>query len=149
MSVMMWPFSPTVVIGGTYSGQIVLWDMRANNQPVMRSPISSVGHTHPVYCLNVVGSTKANNIVSVSTDGRMAVWSLEKLTQPQEVIELHSKQKMGASTAVAVTALAFQPVSWPSCRIQPSLTSLAQGDENKFYAGSEDGSVYLGFRHGR
>lgn len=111
MSVMMWPFSPTVVIGGTYSGQIVLWDMRANNQPVMRSPISSVGHTHPVYCLNVVGSTKANNIVSVSTDGRMAVWSLEKLTQPQEVIELHSKQKMGASTAVAVTALAFQPVS--------------------------------------
>ena len=72
---MMWPFSPTLVVGGTYSGQIVVWDMRtgsnsnSNNisgngitnngqQPVLRSPISAVGHTHPVYSLGCIGSIK-------------------------------------------------------------------------------------------
>jgi dynein intermediate chain len=44
MSILLWPFSPSVVIGGTYSGQIVLWDMRSrHNQPVLRSPLSSIG----------------------------------------------------------------------------------------------------------
>jgi len=49
-------FHPTIVIGGTYSGQIVLWDMRAKGSPVARSPLSAVGHTHPIYSLAIVGT---------------------------------------------------------------------------------------------
>lgn len=41
------------------------------------------GHTHPVYNIAAIGSTKANNLVSVSTDGRLCVWSIDKLSQPQ------------------------------------------------------------------
>jgi len=133
ISVLLWPFSPSVVVGGTYSGQIVLWDMRArHNQPVMRSSVSSIGHTHPVYNIAAIGSAKANNLVSVSTDGRLCVWSIDKLSQPQEVLELQSKpSKLVSSSSVTITALAFPP-----------------GDENKFFAGAEDGAVYEGFRHG-
>lgn len=31
------PFTPNLVLGGTYSGQVVVWDMRAKSVPVQRS----------------------------------------------------------------------------------------------------------------
>ena len=64
-------FHPSYITGGTYSGQVVLWDMRSNKRtPVQRSPLSSSTHTHPVYCLKVVGTENAHNLITVSTDGR-------------------------------------------------------------------------------
>ena len=43
-------FHPNLVVGGTYSGQIVLWDNRSNKRtPVQRTPLSSAAHT--VRCL--------------------------------------------------------------------------------------------------
>ena len=39
-------FHPNLVIGGTYSGRIALWDNRANRRtPVQRSPLSAQAHT--------------------------------------------------------------------------------------------------------
>ncbi|XP_077374394.1 dynein, cytoplasmic 1, intermediate chain 2a-like isoform X4 [Festucalex cinctus] len=121
-------FHPNLVVGGTYSGQIVLWDNRSNKRtPVQRTPLSAAAHTHPVYCVNVVGTQNANNLISISTDGKMCSWSLDMLSQPQDSLELVFKQ----SKAVAVTSMAF-PL----------------GDVNNFIVGSEDGSVYTACRHG-
>ncbi|XP_061377496.1 cytoplasmic dynein 1 intermediate chain isoform X9 [Danaus plexippus] len=122
-------FHPNLILGGTYSGQIVLWDNRVQKRtPVQRTPLSSQAHTHPVYCLSVVGSQNAHNLISVSTDGRMCSWSLDMLSQPQETIELQHRQ----GKAVAVTAMAFP-----------------HGDVNNFVLGSEDGNIYTGCRHGQ
>ncbi|XP_034146041.1 cytoplasmic dynein 1 intermediate chain 2 isoform X4 [Esox lucius] len=121
-------FHPNLVVGGTYSGQIVLWDNRSNKRtPVQRTPLSASAHTHPVYCVNVVGTQNAHNLISISTDGKMCSWSLDMLSQPQDCLELVFKQ----SKAVAVTSMAF-PL----------------GDVNNFVVGSEDGSVYTACRHG-
>uniref|UniRef100_H3BWS9 Dynein cytoplasmic 1 intermediate chain 2 n=1 Tax=Tetraodon nigroviridis TaxID=99883 RepID=H3BWS9_TETNG len=121
-------FHPNLVVGGTYSGQIVLWDNRSNKRtPVQRTPLSAAAHTHPVYCVSVVGTQNANNLISISTDGKMCSWSLDMLSQPQDSLELVFKQ----SKAVAVTSMAF-PL----------------GDVNNFVVGSEDGSVYTACRHG-
>ncbi|KAM9790264.1 dynein, cytoplasmic 1, intermediate chain 2a-like isoform 3-T5 [Syngnathus typhle] len=121
-------FHPNLVVGGTYSGQIVLWDNRSNKRtPVQRTPLSATAHTHPVHCVNVVGTQNANNLISISTDGKMCSWSLDMLSQPQDSLELVFKQ----SKAVAVTSMAF-PL----------------GDVNNFVVGSEDGSVYTACRHG-
>ena len=39
-------FHPNLVLGGTYSGQIVLWDNRVNKRtPVQRTPLSASAHT--------------------------------------------------------------------------------------------------------
>lgn len=39
-------FHPNLVVGGTYSGQIVLWDNRSNKRtPVQRTPLSAAAHT--------------------------------------------------------------------------------------------------------
>ncbi|XP_032800218.1 cytoplasmic dynein 1 intermediate chain 1-like isoform X4 [Petromyzon marinus] len=121
-------FHPNLVVGGTYSGQIVLWDNRSNRMtPVQRTPLSAAAHTHPVYCVNVVGTQNAHNLISVSTDGRMCSWSLDMLSQPQDSMELVHKQ----SKSIAVTCMTF-PV----------------GDVNNFVVGSEEGSVYTACRHG-
>ena len=82
-------FHPNLIIGGTYSGQIVLWDNRVQRRtPVQRSPLSASAHTHPVYCTRVVGTQNAHNLISVSTDGRLCSWSLDMLSAPQEILEL-------------------------------------------------------------
>ncbi|XP_042192280.1 cytoplasmic dynein 1 intermediate chain 2 isoform X1 [Callorhinchus milii] len=128
MSVSFARFHPNLVVGGTCSGQIVLWDNRSNKRtPVQRTPLSAAAHTHPVYCVNVVGSQNAHNLISVSTDGKICSWSLDMLSQPQDSIELMHKQ----SKAVAVTCMSF-PL----------------GDVNNFVVGSEEGSVYTACRHG-
>uniref|UniRef100_A0A672T711 Uncharacterized protein n=1 Tax=Sinocyclocheilus grahami TaxID=75366 RepID=A0A672T711_SINGR len=128
MSVAFAKFHPNLVVGGTYSGQIVLWDNRSNRRtPVQRTPLSAAAHTHPVYCVNVVGTQNAHNLISISTDGKMCSWSLDMLSQPQDSMELVFKQ----SKSVAVTSMSF-PL----------------GDVNNFVVGSEDGSVYTACRHG-
>ncbi|XP_049606883.1 cytoplasmic dynein 1 intermediate chain 1 isoform X2 [Syngnathus scovelli] len=121
-------FHPNLVVGGTYSGQIVLWDNRSHRRtPVQRTPLSAAAHTHPVYCVNVVGTQNANNLITVSTDGRMCSWSLDMLSQPQESMELvYNKSK-----AVAVTSMDFPT-----------------GDVNNYVVGSEEGTVYTASRHG-
>uniref|UniRef100_A0AAQ5XCU6 Dynein cytoplasmic 1 intermediate chain 1 n=1 Tax=Amphiprion ocellaris TaxID=80972 RepID=A0AAQ5XCU6_AMPOC len=82
---------------------------------------------HPVYCVNVVGTQNANNLITVSTDGRMCSWSLDMLSQPQETMELvYNKSK-----PVAVTGMAFPT-----------------GDVNNYVVGSEEGTVYTASRHG-
>uniref|UniRef100_A0AAX7T4D6 Dynein cytoplasmic 1 intermediate chain 1 n=1 Tax=Astatotilapia calliptera TaxID=8154 RepID=A0AAX7T4D6_ASTCA len=82
---------------------------------------------HPVYCVNVVGTQNANNLITVSTDGRMCSWSLDMLSQPQETMELvYNKSK-----PVAVTCMAFPT-----------------GDVNNYVVGSEEGTVYTASRHG-
>lgn len=121
-------FHPNLILGGTYSGQIVLWDNRVQKRtPIQRTPLSASAHTHPVYCLSVVGTQNAHNLISVSTDGRLCSWSLDMLSQPQETLELQHRQ----SKAIAVTCLAFP-----------------HNDVNNFVVGSEEGAVYAACRHG-
>ncbi|XP_060723432.1 dynein, cytoplasmic 1, intermediate chain 2a isoform X1 [Tachysurus vachellii] len=128
MSAAFAQFHPNLVVGGTYSGQIVLWDNRSNKRtPVQRTPLSASAHTHPVYCVNVIGTQNAHNLISISTDGKMCSWSLDMLSTPQDSLELVFKQ----SRPVAVTSMAF-PL----------------GDVNNFVVGSEDGTVYTACRHG-
>ena len=90
-------FHPNLIIGGTYSGQVVVWDNRVQKRtPVQRSPLSAAAHTHPVYCMRVVGTQNAHNLISISTDGRLCSWSLDMLSQPQETLELqqHKQSKV-------------------------------------------------------
>ncbi|XP_056374914.1 cytoplasmic dynein 1 intermediate chain 1 isoform X2 [Hyla sarda] len=128
MSVCFARFHPNLVIGGTYSGQIVLWDNRSHRRtPVQRTPLSAAAHTHPIYCVNVVGTQNAHNLITVSTDGKLCSWSLDMLSAPQESMELvYNKSK-----SVAVTGMAFPA-----------------GDVNNFVVGSEEGTVYTACRHG-
>ena len=53
MSATFAKFHPNLVVGGTYSGQIVLWDNRAIKQLRAENSAAAAAHTHPVYCVKV------------------------------------------------------------------------------------------------
>ncbi|GAA5972888.1 hypothetical protein JCM21900_002252 [Sporobolomyces salmonicolor] len=132
LSVSFSPFHPNLVIGGTYSGQILLWDTRSRHpNPVLKTPLSASGHTHPVYSLSMVGTQNAHSLVSASTDGTVCAWTLDMLARPQETLELvhpaHNK-----TDEVSVTTLGF-PL----------------GETTTFWVGTEEGNVYAANRYDR
>uniref|UniRef100_U5EWN8 Putative cytoplasmic dynein intermediate chain n=1 Tax=Corethrella appendiculata TaxID=1370023 RepID=U5EWN8_9DIPT len=128
MSTCFAKFHPNLILGGTYSGQIVLWDTRVQKRtPIQRTPLSANAHTHPVYCLSMVGTQNAHNVISISSDGKLCSWSLDMLSAPQDTLELQHRQ----SKAIAVTCMAFP-----------------HNEVNNFVLGSEDGYVHSACRHG-
>ncbi|XP_018905592.1 cytoplasmic dynein 1 intermediate chain isoform X2 [Bemisia tabaci] len=122
-------FHPSLIFGGTYSGQVVLWDNRVQKRsPVQRTPLSAAAHTHPVYCLSVIGTQNAHNLISISTDGKVCSWSLDMLSQPQESLVL-----MNNKMSKPVTVLCHD---------------FLYNDINNFVLGCEEGTTYSTCRHG-
>lgn len=126
-------FHQNLVVGGTYSGQVVIWDSRNNKRsPVQKTPLSAQAHTHPVFCTEVIGTENAHNLITISSDGKLCSWSMDMLSQPQETVELYA----AASKASSKQTVAVKCMSFPT------------NEYNSFVVGSEDGYVYGAVRHG-
>lgn len=136
MSACFAKFHPNLILGGTYSGQIVLWDNRVQKRtPIQRSPLNAQAHTviylqlfirpekmyvfllwdvlkflilvlqHPVYCLSMVGTQNAHNVISISSDGKMCSWSLDMLSTPQDMLELQYKYVQSNTILILTTIM--------------------------------------------
>ncbi|KAK3903038.1 WD40-repeat-containing domain protein [Staphylotrichum tortipilum] len=125
------PFHPNLIIGGAYSGQVLLWDTRARSAPVQKTPLTGSGHTHPVYCVDIVGTQNANNIISCSTDGAVCGWSVDMLAQPQETMTL------------------LAPLPAKNEELSPTCMAFPQADPTFFLVGSEEGTIYPCHRYDR
>ncbi|KAK6336426.1 hypothetical protein TWF696_001981 [Orbilia brochopaga] len=125
------PYHPNLIVGGAYSGQVLIWDTRAKAQSVLRSPLTGSGHSHPVYDVSVVGTQNANNIISCSTDGLVCGWSMDMLANPLEVLELTSPSP-GRNDDLAPTCMAFP-----------------HSDPTYFLVGTEEGGIYPCHRYDR
>ena len=125
------PFHPNLIVGGAYSGQVLLWDTRAKSAPVQKTPLTGAGHTHPVYSLDIVGTQNANNVISASTDGVVCGWTVDMLSQPQEFLELSS------------------PAPAKTEDMAPTCMAFPQADPTYFLAGTEEGTIYACHRYDR
>ncbi|KAF5389253.1 hypothetical protein D9757_003513 [Collybiopsis confluens] len=131
LSVTFSPFHSNLVFGGTYSGQILLWDNRSKHLPVLKTPLSASGHTHPVYSMQMVGTQNAHNLITSSTDGTVCSWLVDMLAQPQETQELiHAGHNKTAE--VAITTMDFP-----------------DNETTAFWVGTEEGNVYQANRYDR
>ncbi|KAG5175478.1 WD40-repeat-containing domain protein [Tribonema minus] len=81
-------FDAHLVVGGSYSGQVVTWDLRATSLPVQQTPVSDAAHTRPIFGMAMEGTGAAHALVTASTDGRVAWWNPRQLLQPNEVLQL-------------------------------------------------------------
>ncbi|KAK8853374.1 hypothetical protein IAR55_004078 [Kwoniella newhampshirensis] len=131
LSVTFSPYHPTLVIGGSYSGQVLLWDTRAKHLPVLKTPLSASGHTYPIYGMKVVGTQNANNLISSSTDGLVCSWLTDMLAQPQEALPLTAPSQH-KTDEVSITCLDFP-----------------HNETSTFWIGTEEGSVYQANRYDR
>lgn len=139
LSCLFHPHHPSLILGGTYSGQLCLWDTRARNQrtgePVQKTPLTGgrTGHAHPIYSLAVVGTQNASSVVSVSTDGVVCAWSTDILTQPQEYLELHAPN----------------PSAYKTDDVAPTCISFPASDPTYFLTGTEQGGIFPVHRYDR
>lgn len=139
LSCLFHPHHPSLILGGTYSGQLCLWDTRARNQrtgePVQKTPLTGgrTGHAHPIYSLSVVGTQNASSVVSVSTDGVVCAWSTDILTQPQEYLELHAPN----------------PSAYKTDDVAPTCISFPASDPTYFLTGTEQGGIFPVHRYDR
>ncbi|ANQ07000.1 Uncharacterized protein PCOAH_00014990 [Plasmodium coatneyi] len=119
-------FNPHLIIGGTYTGNVLLWDIRASQKPVQKTYLTPQGHFHPIYCAEVIGTLNAHNLVTADTDGRLCNWSLNMLTYPSDTIDLKRTNK-----EVSCCCFSFQ-----------------EGEINTLYGGADDGTLFQAQIHG-
>jgi dynein intermediate chain len=81
-----------------------------------------------------VGTQNSHNIVSLSNDGKLCVWSTNNLTTPQKVIDLKTKAKLDKAEQQIVNSTT---ICFP------------EEEANNFYVGVEDGTVYSAQVHAK
>lgn len=113
------PIEPYLVIGGTYSGNVIVWDMREKrNYPIIKSTTNA---WKMIKGIEVVGSQNANNIVTVSNEGQICVWAMNMMKEPQKTVDLNIRK----NEELCVQCIEFQ-----------------EGETNQFYIGSADSNLY-------
>ncbi|KAF4028360.1 WD domain G-beta repeat [Phytophthora infestans] len=129
------PFDRHIIIGGTYSGQIVVWDTRAKNAPVQKTALSAFSHTHPIYAMAVAGTKTSYTLISASTDGRVCVWDLDHLQKPLDMLDLRISLSIVSN---------YTSVNSSDKKMEASVTSFAVlGKEIKeLFIGTEAGKLY-------
>lgn len=129
------PFHPNLIVGGSYSGQVLLWDTRSSRAgggaPIQKTPLTGSGHTHPVYNISIVGTQNAHNIITASTDGVVCGWTVDMLSQPQEYLELTT------------------PPPSKTEDLAPTTMTFPQSDPTFFLVGTEEGAIYPCHRYDR
>lgn len=136
VSVLASPFHPHLIVGGTYSGQVLLWDTRHRDVPVQRTPLAFAAHgttTHaaPVYSLRMIGSAHAHQLVSASMDGVVCTWSLDMLARPQESLVLTN------------------PLHPRSAEVRVTSLDVAPHDTSRFLVATDEGNLFTAQRFDR
>lgn len=148
-----------LIIGGSYTGQVVLWDVRAagNRNPIVSVSNSNTStssaaagispHKHPIYALQIIDG---RHFASVDTLGTLAIWDIYKMSHPVEELQLTWVKTGYVPEAAPKDPSAAAPSgtssSAPSNEV--AVTGLSFRDENAFFIASEDGSLFYGQRHG-
>ncbi|KAE8970962.1 hypothetical protein PF011_g26215 [Phytophthora fragariae] len=129
------PFDRHIIIGGTYSGQIVIWDTRAKSAPVQKTALSAFSHTHPIYAMAVAGTKTSYTLISASTDGRVCVWDIDHLQKPLDMLDLRISLSIVSN---------YTSVNTSDKKMEASVTSFAVlGKEIKeLFIGTEAGKLY-------
>jgi dynein intermediate chain len=134
-------FNPKLVVGATYTGQILIWDTRGKSLPVQKTPPGGKFHSHPIYCLGINGSTNSNNIISVSNDGVLCTWSMSNLSKPTKKIELKAKKRRSQEENVKLSQGNYMEEIGAICM------ATQENETNNIFVGSDDSDIYQIYLH--
>ncbi|KAF4098758.1 WD repeat-containing protein 34 [Onychostoma macrolepis] len=132
------PLKPSVVAGGLYSGEVLVWDTsRSQDLILAQTGMSADTHREPVYQVSWVSGARRGEftVLSAGSGGRVLLWTVDgaeaklilssgyALVQ-QQVPQSGAASKTRGSTNIGVTSVALSP--W---------------DLDTFLVGSEGGLV--------
>ena len=102
MCVKCHPSLPAMIAGGSFNGEILVWDLSLPEPLYAVSPITEYGHMEPVLDIDWLYDPVAAEwvISSVSADGRVLLWSLSnKLLHPIKGALLTSRKDSSSSSS--------------------------------------------------
>lgn len=149
LSVTFSPFHSNLIFGGTYSGQILLWDTRAKHLPVLKTPLSAAGHTHPVYAMHMVGTQNAHNLITSSTDGTVCSWLVDMLAQPQVYPYNIAASQLQISRYLQETLELVHSGHNKTGEVAITTLDFPDNETTTFWVGTEEGNVYQANRYDR
>ncbi|KAM4634501.1 cytoplasmic dynein 2 intermediate chain 2 isoform 2-T2 [Polymixia lowei] len=121
------PTQPSLIAGGLYSGEVVVWDTSRTQDPVMaQTGMSADSHREPVYQVDWMPTQKRGElrVLSASSGGRILLWTVDSdsgrfvlsagyaLVRQQVPHSSSAHVKARGSSNVGVTSLALSP--WDS-----------------------------------
>ncbi|KAG7321153.1 hypothetical protein KOW79_015568 [Hemibagrus wyckioides] len=123
MSVSFHPLRPSLIAGGLYSGEVMVWDTSRTQDPVLaQTGMCSNTHKEPVYEVKWVPGPRRGEmlVVSACSGGRVLRWSVDGaegkliLTSGfalirQQLPLSRSANRVRGDTAIGVTSLALSP----------------------------------------
>ena len=125
------PYNPKLIIGGTHTGQVLIWDTRGKQNAVNKTPLGLGGgiktHTSDITSLGVIGSTNSSHIISLS-NGAICLWSINNLSSPVKRIELKVPQQKKEYEDLAEMSILTM--------------GMQQYDTNNLLIGSDDNNIY-------
>uniref|UniRef100_A0A7M4E1V5 Dynein 2 intermediate chain 2 n=1 Tax=Crocodylus porosus TaxID=8502 RepID=A0A7M4E1V5_CROPO len=116
------PSEPSLIAGGLFSGEVMVWDTSRIEDPLIwRTGMTDDTHTDPVYQVEWMQDLKHSyhfQVLSISTDGKVLVWQTERdgrltlaegfaLVAQQVPRSAKLKKPTRGEMAVGVTSLSF------------------------------------------
>ena len=141
------PFNPKLIIGATYTGQILVWDTRGKSLPIMKTPPGGKYHSQPIYCLTVTGSSNSCNIMSISNDGVLCTWSTNNFNKVIKRIELKAKKKKPLINE-QITGVDVNRGTNPY-QEEFGIISMTthENESNNIFLGTDDSDIYQVYTH--
>jgi len=126
------PYNPKLIIGGTETGIVMIWDTRGKQAPIYKTPLGvggsagSKSHTSDITCLGVIGSINSSHIVSLS-NGIICLWSLNNMSSPVKKIELKNQDRKENDVLNELNVLSM---------------GMQQNDTNNLLIGCDNNNIY-------
>mmetsp|Transcript_4572 Transcript_4572/g.8598 ORF Transcript_4572/g.8598 Transcript_4572/m.8598 type:complete len:549 (-) Transcript_4572:279-1925(-) len=144
------PSHPALIAGGTFNGELYVWDLSREDPLRGRSRITDLSHREPVtqvvWHFNAAEASKhsakenAYQVITLSSDGRVMVWNWQKLDHPVYAYELvHPHPKTQRRVLWGGSALSFHTHTALAEDRTASMLSVNQG---AFVVGTDGGTVY-------
>ncbi|XP_041098659.1 WD repeat-containing protein 34 [Polyodon spathula] len=120
------PSKPSLIAGGLYSGEVLVWDTSRTQDPLCaRTAMSDETHREPVYQVHWVPGARRGDgfsVLSAGADGRILVWQLDSEGQltlsdgfalvTQQIPRNVQLSKARGDCLLGVTALSLCPWDW-------------------------------------
>ncbi|KFW87773.1 WD repeat-containing protein 34, partial [Phalacrocorax carbo] len=129
------PSQPSLIAGGLFSGELVVWDTGRTEDPVIwRTGMTDDTHTDPVYQVNWLPDAKHRNhaqLLSVSTDGKILVWREDR--------DGRLALAKGFAMLAQQRCLFFSQFAWGEAAVGVTSLSFSHFDPHVFVVGVEGG----------
>ncbi|XP_077992291.1 cytoplasmic dynein 2 intermediate chain 2-like [Glandiceps talaboti] len=142
MCIAFHPKKPAIIAGGNFNGEIVVWDLSREDETIVAtSGIGDDSHREPVskirWVQDPMSKGKKYNIVSVSSDGKILIWQVNRRKGSLELTEgfilLTESMPRSLMRSARVRGNAEMGVT---------CISYAHEDPSLFVVGSESGGVF-------